>query len=178
VALAGAGLGVAALATALGGAASWSIALGDTLLVEAGLCLALAWFAYLRKDGVRIAPRRRGAAASSSWRDRVPGMDETPSPPMPMPGPEGPRGADYERLAAAEESLRRKILGDADGTDGTGEAGAANGTFSEAAGKSIAAGGGWRFNAKRGATASFLAAGGILLVLALLFEYAVPALIR
>lgn len=181
LALAGIGLGVAALAAALGDAASWSVAFGDALLVEAGICLALAWFAYLRKDGVRIAPRKREAAASASWKERVPGIGEVPPPPMPMPSPEGPQGADYERLAAAEESLRRKILGESDDAEEAGAAGYAgdpNGVGGGAAGGSSAAGSGFRSKAKRGATAGFLAAGGILLILALLFEYAVPALIR
>ncbi|MCE1196100.1 hypothetical protein LWX53_06340 [bacterium] len=165
LALAGAALVAAALAAALGGAASWSIAFGDALLVEAGLCFALAWFAYLKKDGLRILPRRRGARSSESWKDRVPGLDEAPAPPLPMPGPEGPRGEEYERLASAEKALRRKILGgDGDGVDG-GEAGGA-------------ADEGRRAEPKGGAAASFLAAGGILLVLALLFEYLIPALMR
>ena len=149
LALSGAAVGIAALATALRRGSSWSVAFGDALLVEAGLCFALAWFAYLKKDGIRIAPRKRGAASPESWKDRVPGLGEAPSPPMPMPGPEGPQGEDYERLAAAEEALRRKILGEDRQAPAKGDA-----------------------------ISSFIASGGVLLVLALLFEYAIPALQR
>ena len=156
IALAGGATGVAALTTAFRGAPNWSVAFGDALLVEAGLCFTLAWFAYLKRDGIRIAPRKRGAAAPESWKDRVPGLGKDPAPPMPMPGPEGPQGEDYERLAAAEEALRRKILGD------TGDAPDKY--------RRASPGG--------AATASFIAAGGALLVLALLFEYAIPALQR
>lgn len=163
LALASAAIGAAALVAAFGRAANWSIAFGDTLLVEAGLSFALSWFAYLKKDGVRIAPRKRGTAKPvESWRDRVSGMGEEPFPPLPMPGREGPRGEEYERLAAAEEALRRKILGDSGDADGVG--GAAN------KGQRAVPGG--------GATMNFLAAGGMLLALALIFEYVVPALAR
>lgn len=160
LALAGAAIGAAALVAAFGKDASRSIAFGDTLLVEAGLSFALSWFAYLKKDGVRIAPRKRVAAKHvESWRDRVSGMGEEPFPPLPMPGREGPRGEEYERLAAAEEALRRKILGDSGDADGGGGA---------HKGRRVVPGG--------GATMDFLAAGGILLVLALIFEYVAPAL--
>ena len=165
VALAGAALVAAALAAALKRAASWSIAFGDALLVEAGLCLALAWFAYLKKDGLRLLPRKRGARSSESWKDRVPGLDEEPPAPLPMPGPEGPQGEDYERLAAAEEALRRKILDGAGSSSGAGDAGDMADAGRQAAPSGSAA-------------ASFLATGGILLALALLFEYLVPALAK
>lgn len=156
LAIAGGASVVAALTTAFRETPAWSVAFGDALLVEAGLSFTLAWFAYLKKDGIRIAPRRRGAAGPESWKDRVPGLGDAPSPPMPMPGPEGPQGKDYERLAAAEEALRRKILGEpGDAPDKD---------------RHTLRGG--------GAAASLIAAGGVLLVLALLFEYAIPALQR
>ncbi len=161
--LAGAAIAAAALFAAFRRATSWSIAFGDTLLIEAGLSFALSWFAYLKRDGIRIAPRRRGAARpAESWKDRVPGMDEEPSSPLPMPGREGPQGEAYERLAAAEEALRRKILGDGGDANGSGAA----------ADKSQ------RATPGGGATTNFLAAGGILLALALFFEYVAPALTR
>lgn len=161
--LAGAAIAAAALLAAFGRSTSWSIAFGDTLLVEAGLSFALSWFAYLKRDGIRIAPRRRGAAKpAESWKDRVPGMDEEPSSPLPMPGREGPQGEAYERLASAEEALRRKILGDGDDANGAG----------------AAADKGPRAMPGGGAMMNFLVAGGILLVLALFFEYVAPALTR
>lgn len=164
--LAGAAIAAAALLSAFGRTTNWSVAFGDTLLVEAGLSFALSWFAYLKRDGVRIAPRRRGSAKpAESWKDRVPGMDEEPSSPLPMPGREGPQGEAYERLAAAEEALRRKILG------GPGESGDANGAGDAAGKRPRAMPGG-------GAAMNFLAAGGILLALALFFEYVAPALTR
>lgn len=159
ITLASAAIGAAVLVTAFWHAARWSVAFGDALLIEAGLCFALAWFAYLKKDGIRILPRKRGASASESWKDRVPGVGEEPSPPSPMPSPEGPRGEEYERLAEAEEALRRKILGEVDDAGGSvGREG--------------------RMTPSGGATANLLAAGGILLALALAFEYLVPALIK
>lgn len=157
--LAGAALVVAVLALSLGRSSNWSVALGDTLLVEAGLFFVLAWFTYLKKDGLRILPKKRGAAIPSSWGDRVPNLDETPSPTMPMPGPEGPQGEEYRRLAAAEEALRRRIIGEGDGSV-------------EMIDKERNARG------NSGVTIDFLAAGGFSLALALLFEYLVPALIK
>ena len=91
----------------------FSIALGDILLIEAFVMFGLAWVGYLKKDGIRfLQPRKMNrAAAADSWKDRVPNLGDLPSPPHPLPGPEGPGGADYQRLSKAEQDLRKKLMG-------------------------------------------------------------------
>jgi len=129
---------------------SLSLAFGDALLLEALLMFGIAWIGYLRKDGIRILPPRKSPRGDTaeSWKDRIPGLGEPPLPPQPVPGPEGPESPGYQRLAAAEQELRKRIMG------------------GETAGRS------------RGHAGAAALSGLILLILALCFEYLVPNLLR
>ncbi|MDP2791391.1 MAG: hypothetical protein Q8O15_06490 [Rectinemataceae bacterium] len=126
----------------------FSIALGDALVIEALVLLGIAWVGYLKKDGIRFWPRRSagGASAPESWKDRVPVLGEVPLPPPPAPDENGPESPEYQRLAAAEEALRKRIVG------GTGS------------------------NRTPAYIRDTALAGSILLLLGLCFEYLIPAL--
>ncbi len=125
----------------------FSIALGDALVIEALMLLGIAWVGYLKKDGIRFWPRKSaGTHAPESWKDRVPVLGEVPLPSPPPPDENGPESPEYQRLAAAEEALRKRIVG------GTGDN---------------------RTPAYIRAAAS---AGIILLLFGLCFEYIIPAL--
>jgi len=91
---------------------SFFIALGDAFIVEALFCFALAWVGYLKKDGIRILPPKKNGNAEKpeSWKDRVPRMDQEPPSFSPLPGPEGPGSAEYNKLVEAEAKLRHRIL--------------------------------------------------------------------
>ncbi|HWR12368.1 MAG TPA: hypothetical protein VN445_11130 [Rectinemataceae bacterium] len=138
--------------------ASFSIAFGDALMIGATAMFGLAWFGYLKKDGVRVFPPKKsaGAKGAESWADRVPGLGDPPFPPPPAPGPEGPDSEAYKRLADAEERLRKKIVGfDREEKKAEGIP-TKNQDF----------------------TKSTALSGFFLLILALCFEYCIPALLR
>jgi len=98
---------------ALADTGHFSVALGDVLLIEAFAMFGLAWVGYLKKDGIRFfQPRKMSRATTAeSWKDRVPSLGDTPSPPHTLPGKEGPSSAEYQRLSAAEQTLRKKLMG-------------------------------------------------------------------
>jgi len=137
---------------------SFSLALGDALVIAALVMFAIAWIGYLKKDGIRFFHPGKSARtnAAESWKDRIPSIGESPTPPLAIPGAEGPDAADYQRLAVAEGQLRKKILGiDKNEADGK------------------------EYKAKDpGFIGSAAIAGLILLILALFFEYLVPLLLR
>ena len=137
----------------------FSIALGDALVIESLVLLGLAWVGYLKKDGIRIWPKKSTVASmAESWKDRVPALGEAPIPPPPLPGDDGPDSPEYQRLAAAETSLRKRIIG-GDSESGRGnDEGDAGDRRTPAYVRSAAL------------------AGSILLVLGLCFEYIVPGL--
>jgi len=103
----------------------FTTALGNSAMVLGTAVLAVAWALYLRKDGVRPFSHRKRPEdkPSESWADRVPETGAAPAAPYPIP-PSGinPDSPDYQRLAAAELALRKKIAGEnvrevADGSD-------------------------------------------------------------
>jgi len=137
----------------------FSIALGDALVIEAIVLLGIAWMGYLKKDGIRFWPRKSaGTSGAESWKDRVPALGEMPAPPLPLPGDEGPDSPGYQRLAAAEAELRKRIIG------GDRESGREDDKIG-AEDRRVPA------SARSAALAGF-----ILLVLGLGFEYIVPGL--
>ena len=130
------------------------IALGDALVIESFVLLGLAWVGYLKKDGIRFWPKKSNeASAPESWKDRVPALGEAPPPPPLAPDENGPESPEYQRLAAAEKALRKRIVGG----DGVGGATVVR---------------------IPGYVRSTALAGSILLILGLCFEYVVPGLLR
>ncbi len=146
------------LAALLRSGPSFSLALGDALIIEAIALFGIAWVGYLKKDGVRFLPPGKSlrAGPAESWKDRVPSPGEIPSPPRTIPGPEGPDNADYQRLAAAEERLRKKIMGAETESEGEKKTAATDAGFVRSA----------------------ALAGALLFVLGLCFEYLIPAVPR
>lgn len=145
------------LLAAFAGSGSYLLTLGGYLDIEGLVLLGIAWIGFLRKDGLHFAPPKGGAGAkpADSWEDRVPALGDPPPPPLALPGEEGPEGEEYRRLAAAEESLRSRILG-ADG------------------GPSSPGG----MPAKKGAgSLSFAVSGLLVLLLGLALEYLPPLLL-
>lgn len=141
---------------------AFSLAFGDSLMIEAIVLFGLAWVGYLKKDGIRFFPPRKfsGASAPESWKDRIPSLGEVPSPPHTIPGNKGPDSAEYQRLALAENELRKKILGmDQDEKK-----------LTEASAKSA--------GTSPDFTRSAALSGLLLLILALCFEYLFPLLSR
>jgi len=138
--------------------ASFSIAFGDTLMIGAFAMFGLSWVGYLKKDGIRFIPPRKSSDARppESWTDRVPSLGEAPSPPPPIPGADGPDSENYQRLTEAENRLREKILGRGVEGDEKATSSSKNQGF-----------------AKSGA-----AAGLMLMILALCFEYLIPLLLH
>lgn len=146
---------IGVVAACFNNAVSFSLALGDTLMIASFVMFGLAWVGYLKKDGIRFFHPRKSvhAGAAESWKDRVPGIGEAPPPLQAIPGAAGPEAADYRRLAEAEEKLRKKILGIGNEAKGR-EDGAKDSSFIRSAALS----------------------GLILLILALGFEYIIPRL--
>jgi hypothetical protein len=137
----------------------FSIALGDALVIEAIVLFGVAWIGYLKKDGIRFWPRKSvGAGTTQSWKDRVPALGEMPIPPLPPPGDEGPDSPEYQRLAAAEAELRKRIIGGDSENDRENDKIGAVDRRAPAYARSAAL------------------AGSILLILGLCFEYIVPGL--
>ena len=120
------------------------------------MLFGIAWVGHLKKDGIRFFPPRKSANANvaESWKDRVPGLGEAPPPLRSIPGAEGPDATDYRRLAAAEDQLRKKILGIGTNETKTSEDEVKDTSFIRSAALS----------------------GLIILALALCFEYLVPNL--
>lgn len=139
------GLAVALFFALLSGRSSFGLAFGDALVVEAVILFAWAWFAYLRRDGIRILPPSRRASPPESWKDRVPVPGSAPLPSRSIPGPEGPGSEGYARLSEAEESLRAKIMGKDN-----------------------------QKNVKAGMQAETVAAAALLFLAGLLFEFVLP----
>jgi len=153
----------------------FTTALGNSAMILGVAVLATAWALYLRQDGVRPFSRRKRPEDKppESWADRVPEAGAAPAAPYPIP-PSGtnPDSPEYQRLAAAELALRKKIAGenarvagdDANPASAAGNRAAANGQ--EPTGR----------RAKTGKTARSLALAGILLfAVGLVFQYLVPA---
>jgi len=135
------------------------IALGDALVIESLVLLGLAWVGYLKKDGIRIWPKKSTATGmAESWKDRVPALGEAPFPPPPLPGDEGPDSPEYQRLAMAEASLRKRIIGGDGKSGGENDEGEAGDRRTPAYVRSAAL------------------AGSVILVLGLFFEYIAPGL--
>jgi hypothetical protein len=105
------GLAAALPFALVSGRSSFGLALGDALVAEAVILFAWLWFAYLRRDGIRILPPSRRASPPESWKDRIPAPGSAPLPSRSIPGPDGPGSEEYARLSEAEESLRARIIG-------------------------------------------------------------------
>lgn len=149
-----------AAAAALMNRGNLSMAFGDVLMIEALAMFGLAWVGYLKKDGVRfLSPRKISREnATESWKDRVPSLGDAPFPPHAIPSEKGPQNSEYQRLAAAEHELRKKIIGgNADNLDPSSEGKSANSPQ-------------FMYSA---AIAAFM-----LFLLALGFEYIIPGLLR
>ncbi len=137
---------------------SFILTLGDAFIVEALVCFGLAWIGYLKKDGVRVFPPKKNEQGErpESWKDRIPQLGQEPPSPSPIPGPAGPGSAEYNRLVEAEDKLRRRILGADENPDIT------------------VSGQGGRIH-PLGSSQALLLAGAVLLLLGIVFEYALPA---
>jgi hypothetical protein len=133
------------------------LAFGDTLMIEALVMFGVAWVGYLKKDGIHVFQPRKSmkARTAESWKDRIPSLGEIPSAPQPMPEAEGPESADYQRVATAEDTLRKRIMGESLEGDERDESTTKRQDFAGSA----------------------ALAGLFLLILALVFEYIVPMLL-
>ncbi|HNX73070.1 MAG TPA: hypothetical protein PKJ53_02690 [Spirochaetales bacterium] len=92
---------------------SFTTAFGNISMLISLVLLALGWAIHLKNDGIRIfSHKKQTGNPPESWADRTQGFGAPPATPYPIP-PEGvsPDSVEYERLAAAELALRKKIMG-------------------------------------------------------------------
>lgn len=131
-------------------------AFGDFCMAIAVAYFAVAWAIYLAGEGVRFFSGRKSGKTSGAptWKERVPALGEAPEAAPPVPGGSGPESPEYRKLLEAEENLRRKIAGEDSGEGNRARPGGKN------------------------AAKSLLAAGIVLFLTGLVFQYLVPLIIR
>lgn len=99
----------------------FSLRFGELLLIASVVYFGFAWLGYLRRDGLLLKAPGRGSnkkeQTGPDWADRIPALGNPPSPVASIPGPEGPDTEEYRALVEAEEKLRARIRGEAEGQD-------------------------------------------------------------
>ncbi|HEY9054519.1 MAG TPA: hypothetical protein VIO60_06845 [Rectinemataceae bacterium] len=106
-----ASLAVSALAALAKRDQPYLVAFGEISMIASISLFALAWAGYLKKDKVRLFPRKADTVLGEAptWKDRIPEAGSPPLPAAPWPDPSGPGGEAYQRLLEAESRLREKI---------------------------------------------------------------------